>query len=179
MLYLNRGVLPGIRSGGCVVFRSDLTRFANPFIPSPSAVNVLNVDIERYSFGGKKTKLICLYTFVFPFEKVPDCDFRPSTLHCERPFFFPQSLARAIKKGKIVQINKNWHFFSPHSSPWRPHKSEPSRRLKYGKRILRSNATVLTLILNHIALETKKFSKELERYIFPLLVLFASFWRYY
>ena len=165
MLYLNRGVLPGIRSGGCVVFRSDLTR--------------LNVDIERYSFGGKKTKLICLYTFVFPFEKVPDCDFRPSTLHCERPSFFPGSLARAIKKGKIVQINKNWHVFSPHSSPWRLHKSEPSRRLKYGERILRSNETVLTLISNRIPLETKKFSKELERYIFPLLVLFASFWRYY
>lgn len=179
MLYLNRGVLSGIRSGGCVVFRSDLTRFANPFIPSPSAVNVLNVDIERYSFGGKKTKLICLYTFVFPFEKVPDCDFRPSYSTLRTAVLLPRSLARAIKKGKIVQINKNWHVFSPHSSPWRLHKSEPSRRLKYGERILRSNATVLTLISNRIALETKKFSKELERYIFPLLVLFASFWRYY
>ena len=93
--------------GGVSFSDQTCTRFANPFIPSPSAVNVLNVDIERYSLRGKKTKLICLYTFVFPFEKVPDCDLRPSTLHCERSSFFPRSLAWAIKKGKIVQINKN------------------------------------------------------------------------
>ena len=42
--------------GGVSFSDQTCTRFANPFIPSPSAVNVLNVDIERYSLRGKKTK---------------------------------------------------------------------------------------------------------------------------
>lgn len=75
MLYLNRGVLSGILGGGVSFSDQTCTRFANPFIPCPSPVNVPNVDIERYSFGAKNTKLICLYAFVFPFEKVPVASF--------------------------------------------------------------------------------------------------------